>query len=251
MINFVLVSNKRTGSTFLQESINSHPDIKCFDELFLIRAKNIERVGEIPIYRKMHKDKDFTPKEYIGWLKAEHGKLGFKVVYPQLDYWKELTDNIIIEDVPVIHLIRQNYFEQSMSWFTKNIPNREKIYIDPKQMKQRIDRISENTDYYRNLFKNNKKYMEVYYEDMFGEVRGKKVKVRQKGSFNIRSKQKTFLSYKYKESLNNFLNLREEDLFSNISKRTDWNVWKYIENQDEIKQLLRENNWDHFIRENK
>lgn len=250
MINFVLISNKRTGSTFLQEAIDSHPQIKCCDEMFLIRAKNVTERKGIKIYRYFYaKDNKHTPKKYLEWISHFHNNTGLRIVYPQLDYWKELSDCIVLDEIPVLHLIRYNYFEQSMSWFTKKIPNqKEKIYIDPNQLIDRINKISKDTEYYRNLYKNNKKYMEIYYEDMFGNVKGKKVKIKSRGAFNIESKQTTYLTEKYSNQICDFLNVEHNTMFSNVSKRTDWDVWKYIQNQEEIKEVLIYNNLEGFIR---
>lgn len=250
MLKFVLVSNKRTGSTFLQEAIDSHPDIRCLDEMFMIRAKNVEERSGIKIYRKMEKEKKFSCRQYIEWLGTLHDNIGFRIVYPQLDYWRKVSDRIVLEDIPVIHLIRSNYFEQSMSWFTKNIPNKkEGMYIDPVQLKERIEKISFETDYYRRLFQNNSKYIEVFYEDMIGKRKGKKVNIKQKGAFNIRSKQKSFVSKKDANLICDLVGVENHELSSNITKRTNWDVWNYIDNEYEIKQLLIDNNWEHFIRE--
>lgn len=250
MIKFIIVANKRTGSTYLQHAINSHPNIRCLDEMFLIRAKNtIERDG-VKIFRKLEKDKGFSPREYIEWLGTLHNNVGFRIVYPQLDHWKNVSDYFVVSDMPIIHLIRSNYFEQAMSWFTKQIPNKqEKLYVDPTQLKNRIEKISFETEYYRRLFKNNRKYIEILYEDMFGKVKGRKVKIQKKGAFNIKSKQKTYLSEKYKTKICSFIDVSPSNLSSNLTKRTKWDVWEYIKNSDEIKNLLINEGWERFIRE--
>ena len=39
MKNGVIFCGKRTGSTFLQEALNSHPQIVCYDEMFMLSRK--------------------------------------------------------------------------------------------------------------------------------------------------------------------------------------------------------------------
>lgn len=261
MIDFILIANKRTGSTFLQEAISSHPEAFCFDEMFLVRSKStVKRQGTLIYTQKRNKelekfdglrDKDgnvqeYTIKEYLEWLSDKHKnkKTGVRVVYPQLDHWRELCGLVLTDNIPLIHLIRQNYFEQAMSYHTrtqsKNHIRKRKIDID--QLIWRINKIEQDTKFYRNFFKGNRYYVEVYYEKLFGKTTGKENGIKKRGSFNIESNQLTFISPYYKKRLCDFLKVRTKDLYSNVTKRTSWNVWDYIENEKQVKEALEKEN---------
>jgi hypothetical protein len=45
------------------------------------------------------------------------------------------------------------------------------------------------------------------------------------------------------------LNVTNEEMWSNVSKRTDWNVWKYIKNKNEIRDMLLYNGLEDFMRD--
>jgi hypothetical protein len=64
MKNAIILAGKRTGSTFLQEVLNSHPNITCYDEMFMKYNKNKKRRGQF-LYEFMRKDKGMNINEYI------------------------------------------------------------------------------------------------------------------------------------------------------------------------------------------
>jgi len=66
MKNFVVVADKRTGSSFFQEALSSHPNIKCYDELFMIRGakKTGKRRGQY-LYRHMKQTESMDIGGYI------------------------------------------------------------------------------------------------------------------------------------------------------------------------------------------
>lgn len=245
MINFVVISNKRTGSTFLQQALDSHSNITCYDELFLIKDRSDEERASIPLFVEMKKN-NWDIENYVKWI-PKKGKTGVKIVYPQLDKWKQLRKVLIKYKIPIIHLIRGNYFEQVMSWYTKGIDYHsfnEPFYIEPSQFLKRVNKVRQQTQQYSQMFKDTNKMEEVYYEQMFGKQEGDKVNIKQKGSFNIISKQKTYLDRDYTKRLCNFLHVKDSDMFSNLTKRTRYNIWDYIKNREEIWEALIDNGFE-------
>ena len=64
MKNGIVLANKRTGSTFLQEALNSHPSIRCYDEMFMIKTRLKQRRGGI-LYKTKKEENEMGKKEYI------------------------------------------------------------------------------------------------------------------------------------------------------------------------------------------
>ena len=64
-MNFIVLAAKRSGSTFLQEALSSHPNIKCYDEMFMLKStKTGKRRGQY-LYPYMKKHHNHNVKQYI------------------------------------------------------------------------------------------------------------------------------------------------------------------------------------------
>ena len=125
MIPFVIVAQPRTGSSLLQQSLDQHPHIKTYAELFH-NLKNqrmgghaIQREGKT-IYWDEHEDAvEFLRREVYGYNEGWKA-IGFKLFGNNVD--QPGTFNIYqrikaaFPDLKVIHLVRHNYFEVLVSW---------------------------------------------------------------------------------------------------------------------------------------
>jgi len=74
----VILSDKRTGSTFLQEALDSHPDITALDEMFMVYDKESERRG-YKLYRSLQKS--MTISEYLDWIASKGNNTIFRLMY--------------------------------------------------------------------------------------------------------------------------------------------------------------------------
>lgn len=250
MKKFVIIANKRTGSTFLQNALNSHDSITCYGELFLNKSRGSKINGKKG-YQELHSKRKFSVKKYIQHV-TENIKtdiFGFKIVYPQLEKWEELSRTLKNDDNwYIIHLIRKNYFNQTISYYTKGIDeSKPKIKIDTNDLIDRINKAQVLDEKFQKLYKNKSQYMNIYYEDMFGKIEGKKVNIKKVGSFNIKSNQRTYLNDNCCNKICNFLGINITQMSSKLSKRNEWDVWRHIENQEEVKEKLRENGYERFI----
>ena len=217
MIKFILLTTKRSGSNFIRQWINSHPNIRCHGELFLLRDKfnddfryycdkNLLRRLALRFYKKSfikYSDimiermiKDFLHNFYydpshagprIDSDKGEpyHQKrspaaekaVGFKLMYRQLLYFKELTDIFLKERVHIIHLIRENSLKthlsalasekRGLSHSIKPLPPI-KVSVDTDRLLRYCFGISATQDKLRNIFSKNP-YLEITYEDFFAD----------------------------------------------------------------------------------
>jgi len=245
MNNGVIFCDKRTGSTFLQEALNSHPQIVCYDEMFM-KNRNRKRRGQL-LYRTMKTEKNMTTEAYIRWLydfDKQSGTL-FRLMYPHNEKHNVLP---VLKKmgVPIIHLIRTNGFAKSMSKQMKQKNRGDKIKINTKLL---LSNLMDNE--YR--IWNNKRALkganviEIKYEKMIGETIGSLNGVKKYGAFNIKSNQITYVSDKYNNMICDFLGVDRVKLFSDVSKRNSWNLWDHIKNVNEVKNTLKNTKWEKFI----
>jgi len=245
MNNAIILADKRTGSTFLQECLNSHPNITCYDEMFM-RGNKEKRRGQY-LYNYMKRTKNMNHKQYLKWLFSNEGAICFRLMYPHLDNNKPLFDVIRNERIPIIHLIRKNHLNHFISSQTKQ---QQKVNLDVNNIVNNLNFLNNKIEFHRKQFKTKTEYMEIYYEDMFGEIEGKKKEAENYGAFNIKSKQITYLSDKYVDKICKFLGVENKDLYSNVTKRNSWNIWKHIKNEQQAKQALKESKWEGLINDN-
>lgn len=157
-MKFITLSNQRSGSSFFQRLLNSHPDILARQE-DLRKIREEKRVVEImdSIYGR---EKDFTA-------------VGFKVQYNQVR--DGLMQYLIANDVKIIHLIRRNFLETAL-WFRDHFIGKKEGGLGmgikvPGPVEVKIESV---TKYLRWLEENTKKYKDmadltVYYEAMTGD----------------------------------------------------------------------------------
>lgn len=163
----VIVSRSRTGSTLLMALLNNHSNIICEGEIFKnLNSKSCKEIWQSLFNKKSRK------------IKA----VGFKLFYYHpFDEDKSVWDLILNdEQINIIHLTRENLLrayasqrigEKTKQW-TENI-NRphnidvsvKHIELDFKECLETFETISSYEEKTRQFF-NNKKIMEVTYEDL-------------------------------------------------------------------------------------
>lgn len=250
MKNFVVVANKRTGSTFLQEALSSHPQIKCWDELFLIRGaqKTGKRRGQY-LYRYMKNNHKYNIKDYIEWVHntKPDKSVGFRLMYPQNDYWNAL-DTIMKSKTPIIHLVRENLLSVVLSKKTKGLFEVKKMYFDPKNIVDEMKSIEKKYQQYYNKLKNHKNLITLKYEEIIGRTEGDKGETQKFGAFNLKSDMKTYIPMDISEKICNFLDVEPMELYCNVTKKNSPDPWDYIENKDEIKRVLKSEGYGKWVK---
>jgi hypothetical protein len=95
---FMILGIGRSGSTHLERLLNSHPDIRCYGELFTPGHRLFEDSGT-----KDH-------HEYLDSLAAEAGTpvMGFKHMWPGLYAWAQTLDLFHDPAMKIIRLRRLN-----------------------------------------------------------------------------------------------------------------------------------------------
>lgn len=90
-MHVIQLSDKRTGSTFLQNAFNTHPDIAGLDEIFVKNAfkKGLKKSGvdPYPFVKNQMGQVEYFKKVMSGHLKDS---IVMKFMYNQAECWKEL-----------------------------------------------------------------------------------------------------------------------------------------------------------------
>lgn len=239
-MNVIQFQDKRTGSTFLQRCLNSHPQITAYDELFVVSYKNndILKSGLRPFKWKQDNDKKngWSLQKYLNWVFAKNKNTSIKVMYNQEKRWGILP-YIMENDIPVIHLIRKNHFKKVVSKATA--PWTDTFHIDEYQKRFKPKNIiktikeskAEDARYSRKLRSTLSKYIIIYYEDMFGENDGKV----------------TYLNDAYCRSICKFFGVDYFRMFADTKKKNKENVLVYFKDKNGMRRHLERNGMERYL----
>lgn len=246
-MNFIVLSAKRSGSTFLQEALTSHPNIKCYDEMFMLKStKTGKRRGQY-LYPYMKKNHGYNVKQYVNWIHETKPRksVGFRLMYPHNDKWKVL--NSVSKKIPIIHLYRENLLKMVLSKKTKNLFEKKKQYFDPANILSEIKNIEDKQKRYFDIIDGRKNLLTLKYEDIVGRTEGEKGEIKKFGAFNLRSEMYTYVPYGVCEQICNFLGEEVQELYTNVTKKNSNNPWDYISNKDEMIKALEDAGYERFV----
>lgn len=203
MKKFIVLSHPRSGSSYLCAGLSgvcegilcSHKQIACFDELFNTTPKTIEilkSLGMSPFprqkdticYRLRQSFKRQKDKKYQQFLQEFFSKvgtisnkknIGFKLFAKQLPK-HDILNLITNPDYKIILLRRQNMLQAAISYEIAKMTGQWNL-IDAKDfaIKANITRlkhfIKDNKEsiriFRKHLHKNNKKFLEIHYEQLY------------------------------------------------------------------------------------
>lgn len=228
-LNVIQFQNKRTGSTFLQTALNTHPDLVGLDEVFVnVARQDVRKSGFIP-YMISGYDK---PDDYIKniWGKYPNSHVAFKLMYNQIDYHKGLLEFIKESKIPIIHLKRRNLLKQAISYFrqTNAMPINYNVLFDYVVMyEQEAKKWTEEFEDHNIL--------EFFYEDIIGE---------NKDEF-------TYLSEYANMQICNFFDVPNIPMFSDTTKKRVKPIWEYIPDKQGAIKKFKDTKYDWMLYENK
>ena len=231
MIRAIQFQNKRVGSTFLQNAINSHTEIMGIDEVFVnvARKQGMRKSGFVP-YKRSDVD---TPKEYIEDIiyktYPEHNTI-FKLMYNQIGYHKGLMGFIKENKIPIIHLERKNLVKQVISGLTAATTKHQKIDITPDRLFNMVKGVQQENIYWRKKLKEHIR-LRLYYEDIIGENTG----------------DKTYLSPLGNAAVCDFFNVKYEMMFSMTKKKNKEDLSVYLPNLKKIKNRFKNTKYEWMI----
>ncbi len=216
----VICAQQRSGTTVLQRTMDMSPYVKNYGEVFHTKEyypnenyPNWNKLGFFFFKERLlkkspqllyanHKNQALIFKRYFQFLAKQAQKEYFVVdiKYNSWHHFNGVWQNNLFRpyclelarknNFYIIHLIRQNVFEQYLSniyaskleqyHFTQQIEidqSQKQIKINPRKCRQAMLTSQRNTQLFKNWFRNYSNYIEIFYEDMFT----------QKGSFSKRT----------------------------------------------------------------
>lgn len=225
MTNFTIqFQNKRVGSTFLQNAINSHPDLVGIDECFVnvSRKPTYRKSGFRPFVRPENKFK--TPASYIDNVCNNHKNktVTMKIMYNQIEFHNGLSQYIVSQNIPMIHLMRKNLVKQIISGKTAATTKHPSLNMTPKELFDLVAEADSLNKIYANRYKKNIK-LTLYYEDVIGEP----------------LEDKTFVAPMANNALCDVLGVNKIMMFSTTKKKNKENISVYLPNIEEIRQYFK------------
>lgn len=125
---FVLLATQRTGSSWVQEMLNSHPEVKVYSELFLSYASgfplwkpnDVEFANtylDARVRRPQVVTRPYWTVRYLQrvFRQSDATVVGFKYMYNQVGDNLTVPTYVSMQRVPVVHLIRRNLLDTIVS----------------------------------------------------------------------------------------------------------------------------------------
>jgi hypothetical protein len=240
MQRFIVLAGRRSGTTLLVESLDSHPDVECRKDVFSIRRRwkrfqvdvktglfyqfRTASLGRRIDYlfrrrRLVHAFLEETLSPTGGVLAR-----GIRLSYEQVRKYPDILPWVLENDVRVIHLVRDNALKAVVSHFTAKKRGfahatsqvaRVTLRLPPAGLRAHLEKREREIDRYRALFRD-RPCCEVSYE-----------------SFLARKEEET-------RRLLGFLGIpRYAPLTSRLVKQNPDSLRDILENYDEIARALR------------
>jgi len=229
----VQIQNKRTGSTFLQNSLNTHPDLVGIDEVFVnvARRDEIRKSGFRPYVTTTYNGFN-QPQNYIKqvlWAKYPNSNVTFKLMYNQVRHHKGLLQFIKTDKIPIIHLKRYNLLKQAVSYIRQT----KMPALTPSGLFDYVVMYEREAKQWTNEFKDHD-VLELFYEDMIGE---------EKKGF-------TYLSEYANMLICTFFGVPVIPMFSD-TKKNSTNIWDHLTDKQGTIKKFKNTKYDWMLNESK
>ena len=171
---FCVITTPRSGSTWLSTLLDSHPQIKAFEEPFIWR-KNRPNWQEksLPTYYKYKNNaKVKSPLilfKYIDILNNYNDEqkninaIGFKLMYGQIRENPEVLIKLILDRYRIVHLVRCNYLDilisrvsrkQNSVVHSKEVQLKTKqVVLNPLLLIEELERLEKNYEVFHTALK--------------------------------------------------------------------------------------------------
>jgi LPS sulfotransferase NodH len=132
MARFILLTAPRSGSAWLVDLLNSHPEVTTYGELFQPEADELPAYGsrDVPTFKTYvsSREKGKSPKTKAGLLRrrisyvnalyskrSDAAAVGFKLMYRQVSINPGLLPYLALRRTRIVHLIRTNVLDSVVS----------------------------------------------------------------------------------------------------------------------------------------
>lgn len=190
---FVTVSTQRSGSTWLTDMLNSHPDVASYTELFLMQGQGAPEWGKYKdvVYWKTYREtlgaglrRSVRPLGLFQYLDDVYGRhpekraIGLKLMYGQMAKLPETLAYLRSRKVRIIHLVRRNIVDVVLSGVAKaarKVAHAEqgsavesiRVHIEPDRLVRQLRRRQREQRAFSLLLGHlGLPYLELFYEDI-------------------------------------------------------------------------------------
>jgi LPS sulfotransferase NodH len=199
---FVVLTLARTGSSWLVDLLNSHPQVVAYGELFALhgREENGEKYGrqDFPYFESYVRERRrlrtrlrlVAQIDYLNDLTqmSAPSSVGFKLTYKEAALHPGLLTTLTLRRTPVVHLIRSNALDAIVSWEAarnrrifhlrhgEESPPFAPVRLDASGLAQQLDwREFAVTRMRTRILTLRLPYVEAFYEELVGPRREEKV----------------------------------------------------------------------------
>ena len=184
---FCVITTPRSGSTWLATLLDSHPQIKSFEEPFIWRKDRPNWTDtDFPTYydykTSAERKSPLILFKYLDILNSYKSEtdfdiIGFKIMYNQIQENPEVMIKLLQDNYRIIHLIRQNYLDVIISRAAKKqhhiahsnqVQSKTKqVTLDTSHLIEDLNRCTRNNRLFTFLLKIMPlKVLEITYESM-------------------------------------------------------------------------------------
>lgn len=262
MEKFVLIAAPRSGTTFFEQVLSSHPRIHCYPEVFYsgdVPAKwsfyrywlNKIQENEINItYLNMLNILDQYFDYIFNSIEGQEA-IGIDIKYNQHNVVPNQMGILKNKKPKVIHLVRKNILKTLISRelngmaMTGDIRRKSHGTEAVQQVKitfglddrilTELSKLNSMICDYRKMLKSNFACLEIYYEDLFCDI-------------NVNN---TTISQTVLDQVYLFLNISDKryDLFTDLRKTNSNKLPDLIENYNDVRIFLEQNGWGYLFEE--
>jgi len=184
MERFVIAGTQRTGTSLINSTLDSHPDIRCLGEVFNFRkGRGKSTEGS---YRQFINERRFARsiahhiarrqlvKEHLDQLYQSYDvkATGFKFMLSQARDFPDATRYLQENRIKVVHLVRENVLKTLVSrvsaktrklYHSSESVEVDKVYLPPLFLLRRLEKILDETRQWKQIALGNP-YIEISYE---------------------------------------------------------------------------------------
>jgi len=245
MNKFVLLSLKRSGSTYLVSALNNHKDVTCAGEIFKYNEPLRIINPEFSYFnsRNENLNSKFLHFTNRGKLVNRHldkiydqnsnSIFGFKLMPRQIQRFPESKNYIIKHKIPAILLIREQYLERMISIkvasntniYGSNSEHKkiDKIFIDTTSLIEELEKMESQGNEMKEIAKKTK-HLVISYEDL-----------------TLNKIEET------KQEIVNFLGITSDGLESPLKKMIKKPMSSIIKNYSEVEKVITASKFSYLL----
>lgn len=218
----IQTSPKRSGSTFLKYALNSHPDIKLLEEIFVNKPKHppsdtyLKKWPIIPYKNYCKYYGKISPNEYLykilnSPIHQYNKVIGLKVMYNQFNISFPME---LLKNYKIINLRRKNLIKKIISEANAHKTDFFVIKeLTPTNLFHRVQSQEKFEKFILNKIQRiNNNFISLWYEDIIGET----------------IEEKTYINSNINKIICDYLNVKNIPMYSLTKKKNTYSMFDYL-----------------------